>query len=156
MEKSGLICYPPCPSNFTGVGPVCWKGIHPSFIHSYLIILGLHGVGRGVGKPMICEKGYQYVAGLCYLPCPINQIPDGPGCLELCPEDRPHRCGLLCTVDAHSCTEQTLLLSVSGFGILYGLGVFGASLAAILGTAGAAAAVAGFGIAAGTLKIFIF
>jgi len=30
-EKSGLLCYPSCPSGMTGVGPVCWEDCRPGF-----------------------------------------------------------------------------------------------------------------------------
>eukprot|EP00455_Lapot_gusevi_P006858 TRINITY_DN12947_c0_g1_i5.p1 TRINITY_DN12947_c0_g1~~TRINITY_DN12947_c0_g1_i5.p1 ORF type:complete len:323 (+),score=112.91 TRINITY_DN12947_c0_g1_i5:56-970(+) len=31
LEKSGLLCYPPCKTNFYGVGPVCWENCEAGF-----------------------------------------------------------------------------------------------------------------------------
>jgi hypothetical protein len=64
MERSGLLCYPKCESNYTGIGPVCWKGMHPK--------------GRGFGHIMNCNSTLENSGGFCYRPCPPNYYGDGP------------------------------------------------------------------------------
>lgn len=73
----------------------------------------------------------------------------GPLCFSDCPSDVPYRCGLLCTGDNGTCSDQTAALSFAGFEVVYGLALFGVSLGTAIGSAGASSFVSGFGIVAG-------
>jgi hypothetical protein len=74
LEQSGsdylcsLLCYPPCPQGYDGVGPVCWNGTKP--------------MGRGVGHILGCSNSTEYDTGLCYKKCPVGFHGKGPICWE--------------------------------------------------------------------------
>lgn len=137
LVRSGLLCYPPCANqNATGLGPICWNGFKP--------------VGRGFGRVLGCGKDREYVAGLCYKPCPDGFYSSGLWCVEKCPASAPYPCGFLCTVDADGCNAEYRELSMSGFAALSGIAAIAASILVTIGTSGMAAAVAALGLVTGT------
>merc|ERR1712151_900940 len=49
LVQSGLLCYPPCRQNFTGVGPVCWQNCQFGFRDDGAFCFKTPAYGRGVG-----------------------------------------------------------------------------------------------------------
>ncbi|KAI3633467.1 hypothetical protein MIR68_008414 [Amoeboaphelidium protococcarum] len=138
LERSGALCYKPCPANHTGRGPFCSTGF-------------MKGKFRGFGKPLACNQTTQEREGLlCYDKCPEGYTRHGYLCSENCPPQKPYRCGMLCTENGRDCTKEVLTLSMEGFGVVAGLATLGVSILTVIGTAGIAAAVAGIGIGLGT------
>jgi hypothetical protein len=52
LEKSGLLCYPNCEQNYTGVGPVCWQNC----------AMGFHDDGAFCRKPSSYGRGAGYTS----------------------------------------------------------------------------------------------
>lgn len=73
----------------------------------------------------------------------------GPVCWQICPEDKPFRCGLLCTATKYDCDEQKIQISMAGFKVLWGIGSIGASISAVIGSAGMLTVIASFGLVSG-------
>jgi len=75
QDKSGLLCYPKCQENYTGVGPVCWQNCEKNFRDDGAYCFKTPPYGRGAGyvlwkkdkcekeNPIGCEK-----YGLLYYP----------------------------------------------------------------------------------------
>ena len=51
LEKSGLLCYPPCRDGYKGVGPVCWSQCPRDFPDHGAFCGKPAPYGRGVGYP---------------------------------------------------------------------------------------------------------
>ena len=52
-EQSGALCYPPCKSGYSGVGPLCWSHCSGETTDTGADCLKKN-YGRGVGKPLSC------------------------------------------------------------------------------------------------------
>ena len=63
---------------------------------------------------------------------------------------KPYRCGLTCTASKADCSSQSIILSMAGFNVLYGLGSMGASITNLIGTAGLHAIISAFGFVSGS------
>ena len=85
QELDAGLCYPKCPTGFTGVGPVCWEDCPSDFPDT--------GTGctkptydRGVGTiPEGCTDDKENQDGLCYEPCNDGYTGAGPVCWGDCP-----------------------------------------------------------------------
>ena len=54
-EQSGALCYPPCKSGYSGVGPLCWSHCSGETTDTGADCLKKN-YGRGVGKPLSCFR----------------------------------------------------------------------------------------------------
>jgi hypothetical protein len=52
-EPSGALCYPPCKSGYSGIGPLCWIHCSGETTDTGADCLKKN-YGRGVGKPLSC------------------------------------------------------------------------------------------------------
>lgn len=56
-ERQGLLCYPKCPSGYSGAGPVCWQTCPAGFTDNGAFCLKPEPYGRGWGYAWQIEDG---------------------------------------------------------------------------------------------------
>ena len=88
------LCYPACRSDYSGVGPVCWKNLFDRY-------------GRGVGRvPTYNCSGREQDAGLCYEQCANGYKGAGPVCWGTAPAGYVD-CGAGFAINSQACAEVT-------------------------------------------------
>ena len=63
-EKQGLLCYPTCPSGFTGVASVCWQNCPAGFTDDGAFCRKPAAYGRGAGYAWQVQDGLSSAAML--------------------------------------------------------------------------------------------
>lgn len=56
-ERQGLLCYPKCPTGYSGTGPVCWQSCPAGFTDNGAFCLKPEPYGRGWGYAWKAEDG---------------------------------------------------------------------------------------------------
>ena len=106
LEKNGLLCYPYCKENFTGVGPVCWENCPDVFHDDGAFCRKPTAYGRGVGYALWnkqkclnenqegCEKWgllyypkcksnyHNFLCCICSPDCPSDMVDIGVSCAK--------------------------------------------------------------------------
>jgi hypothetical protein len=106
LERDGLLCYPKCAENYTGVGPVCWQNCPSNFRNDGAFCFKPAPYGRGSGyalwdedkcnreNPQGCERwglmwyprcaaGYHNVdCCICSPDCPAEMTDIGISCAK--------------------------------------------------------------------------
>jgi hypothetical protein len=117
QDKEGLLCYPPCPSGFKGVGPVCWKqcpsGYHDdgAVCRKDAHIFGKDSYERGVGIVKKDAQHTSYEVGLWYVPCKKDYSGAATRCYQQCPSGYRDD-GATCRRDVHILGKQTVTRGV--------------------------------------------
>uniref|UniRef100_A0A914PKF4 Uncharacterized protein n=1 Tax=Panagrolaimus davidi TaxID=227884 RepID=A0A914PKF4_9BILA len=104
-EKCLLLWYPKCGTGYYGFGCNVCTAYCPEGTVDTGASCTKQTYGRGVGSPLICAKGLEYDAGLCYNPCEGNYNGVGPVCWDSCPEGK-FGCGALCLDSEGECVEE--------------------------------------------------
>lgn len=91
--------------------------------------------GRGFGRPLQCEDGWDRVGLMCFSPCPegfhggmfVRQrastlqrfnFKDGALCVQDCPETFPFVCGRMCVADHNKCVTSVIGTTKSALAFL--------------------------------------
>lgn len=100
-EQSGLLCYPPCKSGYTGIASECWE---KSYNHNRTI-----AYFRGAGVPMVCSDDEEQYGALCYNSCKNNYKPVGTVCWQQCANtEYSINGGAVCCDTEQDCTRKIM------------------------------------------------
>ena len=114
-------CRQHCKKGWRNMGITCAKGLNTYTKNSY---------GRGVGKPMICGRGLENDAALCYKKCKGGYNGVGPVCWGTCPKFQKVNCGAGCAKSKNQCALKVANMVLSAATVAINVATAGAGGAA--------------------------